>query len=125
MAMHVSTRRWQDRLIFLIGLWLFVSPIVFGYPSESAPAINAYIAGLIMAILAAFDLYQTHVWAVVLNILVGVWTMASPWLIGTVGDQMMTTSLVASGVATVVLGLWEMRSDPELHRQWTKSGAAG
>jgi hypothetical protein len=124
MAMQVSTRRWQDRLIFLIGLWLFVSPMVFGYPSESATAINAYTAGLIMAILAAFDLYKTHVWAVVLNILVGVWTAASPWIVGT-DNRSMTISLLASGITTIVLGLWEMRSDPELHRQWTKSGAAG
>lgn len=124
MAMQVSTRRWQDRLIFLIGLWLFVSPMVFGYPSESSTAINAYAAGLIMAILAAFDLYKTHVWAVVLNILVGVWTAASPWIVGT-DNRSMTISLLASGAATIVLGLWEMRSDPELHRQWTKSGATG
>jgi len=124
MAMHVSTRRWQDRLIFLIGLWLFVSPMLFGYPSDSSTAINAYAAGLVMAILAAFDLYKTHVWAVVLNILVGLWTAASPWIVGT-DNRSMTISLLASGIATIVLGLWEMQSDPELHRQWTKSGAAG
>lgn len=125
MALHLSTRRWQDQVILLIGLWLFISPIAFGYPADSAAALNAYIAGIIMAVLAAFDLYKTYVWAVVLNVIVGVWVAASPWLVGTVPDRSMTTSLLASGLATVVLGLWELRSDPELHRQWAKGGAAG
>lgn len=122
MAMHFSTRRWQDQVILLIGVWLIISPLAFGYPSDSIPAINAYVAGIIMAVLAAFDLYKTYVWAVVLNVVVGAWTAVSPWLVGTVPDRMMTTSLLVSGVATIVLGLWELRSDPELHRQWAKTG---
>ena len=125
MALHLSTRRWQDQVILIIGLWLFVSPVVFGYPADSAPALNAHIAGIIMAVLAACDLYKTYVWAVVLNVIVGAWVAASPWLVGTVPDRSMTASLLVSGLATIVLGLWELRSDPELHRQWTRSGAAG
>lgn len=125
MAMQFSTRRWQDQLMLLIGLWLIISPMVFGYPSDSTPAINAYIAGLVMAALAAFDLVQTHAWAVAVNVVVGVWVAVSPWLVDTVPDRMMTTSLLVSGIAAIVLGLWELRSDPELHRQWAKSGAAG
>lgn len=125
MATHLAARRWQDWLILLIGLWLCVSPIAFGYPADSAPAINALAVGVIMAALAVFDLYKTYVWAVVINIAVGIWTMLSPWLIGADADTMMATSLFLSGLATVVLGLWEMRSDPELHRQWHKSGAPG
>ena len=36
----------------------------------------------------------------------------------------MTTSLLVSGIAAIVLGLWELRTDPERHRQWTRTGAA-
>jgi len=124
MAMHFATRRWQDQVMLLIGVWLIISPMVFGYPSGSMPAMNAYVAGIIIALLAAFDLVQTHVWAVVVNIVVGAWVAVSPWLVDTVFDRAMTTSLLLSGVATVVLGLWELRTDPELHRQWTNIGAA-
>lgn len=125
MALHYSSKRWQDQVILLIGVWLFISPLAFGYPSDSPPALNAFGAGLVMAVLAAFDLYKTYIWAVMLNVVVGVWTAFSPWLIGTLPDAYMTTSLLVSGVATVVLGSWEMRSDPELHKQWAKGGAAG
>ncbi len=125
MALHYSAKRWQDQVILLIGVWLIVSPWVFNYPASSLPAINAYIAGIIMAVLAAFDLYKTYVWAVLLNVVVGAWVAVSPWLLDIIPDRTMTTSLLVSGLATVVLGLWELRSDPELHSQWTKSGATG
>lgn len=123
MTMHVASKRWQDQLMVLIGVWLFVSPWVLGYPPDSTPAVNAYVAGAIIAVLAAFDLLKTYVWAVLLNIVVGVWVAVSPWLVDTVRDPGMTWSLVLAGIATIVLGVWELRSDPELHRQWTRSGA--
>jgi ABC-type enterobactin transport system permease subunit len=124
LALHYSTRRWQDQVILLLGIWLFVSPFVFGYPIGSPAATNAFIAGAIMGGLAAFDLYKTYVWAVLLNIAVGVWTGVSAWLVGVVHDRVMTASLLVVGIATIVLGLWELRTDPELHSQWVGTGTA-
>ena len=124
MAMHFSTRRWQDQVILLLGIWLFVSPWVFGYPGGSPAALNAFIAGAVMAILAAFDLYKTYVWAVLLNIVIGAWVAVSPWLVGIAADRGMTWSMAVVGIATIVLGLWELRTDPELHRQWADTGTA-
>ena len=123
MAMHPSSRHWQDQLMVVIGVWLFMSPWALGYPSYSPPVINANIAGAIIALLAAFDLVKTYVWAVLLNIVVGVWVAVSPWLVGVVRDPAMTWSLVLTGIATIVLGVWELRTDPELHQQWTRSSA--
>ncbi len=48
MATHLPARRWQDRVILLLGLWLFASPWAMGYPSDSPPAVNAFVAGAIM-----------------------------------------------------------------------------
>lgn len=124
MALHLSKTRWQDQVILLMGIWLSLSAWVLGYPGDSPAALNAYIAGSIMALLAAFDLYKTYVWAVLLNLLLGVWVAISPWMIGLVDERPMTTSLLAVGVATVVLALWELHSDPELHRQWMETGTA-
>ena len=118
MAMHLSTRRWQDQGILLLGIWLIVSPWVMGYPSDSQPAVNAFIAGAIMAALAAFDLYKTYAWAVFLNIIIGIWVAVSPWLVNVMRDTAMSASLLLVGLATVVLGMWELRTDPELHQQW-------
>lgn len=117
MALHYSTRRWQDQLILLLGLWLLVSPFVLGYEASSAIAINAYLCGVAMALLAAFDLYKTYVWAVALNLLIGVWVAVSPWAAIVAERGAMMTNSVIVGVAVVILGLWELQTDPELHRK--------
>jgi succinate dehydrogenase/fumarate reductase cytochrome b subunit len=122
--MLISAKRWQDRAILLLGIWLFISPFALGYPSGSPAALNAFIAGAVMAALAACDLYKTYVWAVLVNLVVGVWTAVSPWLVGVVQERPMATSLLAVGIATIVLGLWELHTDPELHAQWEGTGTA-
>ncbi|NHZ42433.1 SPW repeat protein [Massilia aquatica] len=121
MEIHPSARRWQDQAILLLGLWLFISPWALAYPTDSPQAINAWIAGAVIALLAAFDLYKTYVWAVVVNLLAAVWVAVSPW-IPAVADRgpMMNNSLIV-GIAVIVLALWELYSDPDLHRQWAGS----
>lgn len=118
MAMHLSTRRWQDQLTVLLGLWLIVSPVVFGFPAEAPQAMYAYGAGLAIAVLAAWDLVKTYMWAVVLNILIGIWVVVSPWVLGMAGFRDIVANAVIVGLAVIVLGMWELRSDPELHKQW-------
>jgi hypothetical protein len=124
MSLHLSKTRWQDQVIVLMGVLLILSPWALGYPPSSAPSINARSCGVVMALLAAFDLFKTYVWAVLLNLFLGVWVALSPWVIGVVFVPPMTWTLLIVGVATVALALWELRSDPELHRQWEETGTA-
>ena len=115
--MQLSFQRWQDQLIALLGLWLFISPMALDYAPGSPEAMNAHVAGAVIALLAAFDLYKTYVWAVALNLALGIWVAVSPWALQVAGVASITTNFVIAGLAVVVLGLWELRSDPELHRQ--------
>jgi hypothetical protein len=124
MTMHLSTRRWQDQAILLLGVWLFASPWVLGIAASSLAAANAFIAGLVMVALAAFDLVRTYVWAVVFNLLVGLWVAISPWMVDALHVPAMATNFLVVGVATIVLALWELRSDPDLHEQWVNTGTA-
>ena len=117
MALHYSTRRWQDQVILLLGIWLFVSPWVLGYASGSNIAMNAYLCGALIAALAAFNLYKTFVWAVALNLLIGVWVAVSPWAAIVADRGAMMSNSVVVGVAVVILGLWELQVDPDLHRK--------
>lgn len=118
MAIKLPTKRWQDLAILLLGVWLFISPWVLGYPSDSPIAINAYIAGAVIAALAAFDLYKTYAWAVMINLLAGLWVAVSPWVPALADRGAMMGNSVIVGAAVVLLALWELRSDPDLHRQW-------
>ena len=123
MALHFSRRRWQDQLILVLGVWLFFSPFVLGHPAQSAQALNAWLAGTVIALLAAFDLYKTHVWAVVVNVLLGLWVAVSPWVPATMDRGKLMTNNLIVGAAVLILALWELRSDPELHRQWARAAS--
>ena len=118
MDANISRKRWQDQVILLLGLWLFITPWVLDYTANGAAATNAYIAGIVIAVLAAFDLYRTYAWAVMLNLVVGIWVLISPWVLKVAGDRPVRIDDIIVGLAVLVLALWELRSDPELHRQW-------
>jgi hypothetical protein len=120
----LTARRWQDQLILVLGLWLIVSPWAFAYPEGSPQMINAFVSGVVIAALAAFDLYKTYFWAVMLNLLVGIWVAVSPWVLGAADRGTVMWNELIVGIAVVVLAVWEMRTDPELHKHWPGTGAA-
>jgi hypothetical protein len=114
----LSLKRWQDQLILLLGVWLFITPWIFSYAIDSPHAINAILCGAVLALLAAFDLYKTYVWAVVVNLALGICVAASPWVLATdygQGGIMLNNLLV--GIAVVILAAWELLTDPDLHRK--------
>ena len=117
MALHFAKKRWQDQVILLLGLWLFVSPWVLGYVSGAPVSLNASITGAVIALMAAFDLFKTYAWAVVVSLLAGVWVAVSPWVPALADSGALMISNIIAGAAVVVLALWELRSDPELYRQ--------
>lgn len=69
----------------LLGIWLLVSPWVFGYqPAGSAAIWNSVIVGALIAILAAGNCFSRHTrtglnW---INVLLALWTMISPLVFG-------------------------------------------
>ena len=123
MATQFKMKRWQDQLILLLGLWLIVSPWVYSYPQGSQQMINAVVSGLVIAVLAAFDLYKTYFWAVVVNLLVGVWVAVSPWILRLAEQRVVLWNELLVSIAVVVLALWELRTDPELHKHWPGAAA--
>lgn len=117
MALNYSKHRWQDQVILLLGLWLFISPWALGYLGAAPISLNASITGAVIVLMAAFDLFKTYAWAVVVSLLAGVWIAVSPWVPALADRDAMMVSNVIVGISTVVLALWELRSDPDLYRQ--------
>ena len=123
MATNFKLKRWQDQVILLLGLWLIVSPWAFSYPEGSPQMLNALVSGLVIAVLAAFDLYKTYFWAVVVNLLVGVWVAVSPWVLRLADQRVVMWNELIVGIAVVILALWELRTDPELRKHWPGAAA--
>jgi len=97
----------------ILGAVLFVSPWMFGFDAGSASA-NANIAGVAIAALAIAALAAFAVWEEWLNLIVGLWTLVSPWVLGFQGTTAMTVH-VAIGAAVAILAaieLWIMSQNP-------------
>jgi hypothetical protein len=92
----------------VLGAILFFSPWLFDFPAGLA-AQNAYIAGIVIAALSLAALAAYAVWEEWLNLIVGLWVLASPWLLG-FGEQAMTVHVVIGALVTILAAaeIWMM-----------------
>jgi hypothetical protein len=97
----------------ILGAVLFFSPWMFGFDAGRASE-NASIAGIVIAVLAIAALAAFAIWEEWLNLIVGLWVMVSPWVLGFQGTKAMTVSVVI-GIAVAILAaieLWIMSQNP-------------
>jgi hypothetical protein len=97
----------------ILGAILFFSPWIFGFDAGRASE-NAHIAGIVIAVLAIAALAAFATWEEWLNLIVGLWTLVSPWVLGFQGTKAMTVSVII-GIAVAILAaieLWIMSQNP-------------
>jgi hypothetical protein len=97
----------------ILGAILFFSPWMFGFDAGAASG-NAYIAGLAIAVLAIAALAAFAIWEEWLSLVVGLWTLVSPWILGFQGTRAMTVHVII-GAAVAILAaveLWIMSQHP-------------
>src|SRR5438876_1635213 len=98
----------------VLGAVLFFSPWVFGFNAGTVST-NAHIAGIVIAALAIAALAAFAVWEEWLNLIVGLWVLVSPWVLGFQGTTNAMTIHVVVGIAVAVLAaieLWMMQQIP-------------
>ena len=103
-------------IALLAGLWLFISPWVYG--AYHVPnAWNSWIVGAIIAIFAAFRLgYPVNTqWMSWINALLGIWTFISPWIYGYSGDQGRFINSLCVGVIVFLVAVRNAMSTPHMH----------
>ena len=65
----------------ILGAVLLVSPWMFSFDAGTV-SINAYVTGIVIAALAIAALAAFAVWEEWLNLVVGLWALVSPWVLG-------------------------------------------
>lgn len=100
-------RRWQDWLILLGGVWLFVAPWALGTSGDAASSQNAWVLGILLAGTAWWALGRpsdkTPEW---LQVLYGVWLFVSPWVLGFSGLAAASWNALLVGVGVFAVALW-------------------
>jgi hypothetical protein len=97
----------------ILGAILFFSPWMFGFDAGNASQ-NAHIAGLVIAVLAVAALAAFAIWEEWLNLIVGLWTLVSPWILGFQGTTAMTVHVII-GAAVAILAaieIWMISQTP-------------
>lgn len=104
-----SSRPALDVVNIIAGVALVLSPWFLGYAAEAPAAWHAWIAGAVVALIAAGALLAFHAYEEWANLVAGLWTVAAPWVIGfsAVATAMWTHVIVGVVVAALAAGsLW-------------------
>lgn len=107
-------RRWQDWANLIVAIWLFITPwIVSGAGTTYAVQFhhaewNAWIAGIIVALVALWALAQPEAPAAEwVNVVAGLWLFVAPWIVGYAATARAESwNQWVVGIIVFVLALW-------------------
>ena len=115
-----ATARWQEWTSFALGLWLAVSPWIVGYSEHEAATTNAAFIGLALALAAHFEATFDQISAEWLNLGIGLWLVAAPFVVGFAAASVAAANSIAVGTLVVVLAGSALSLDKEISRLWHK-----
>jgi len=103
---HAAQARTASTINMLLGIWLIASPWIFDYGGRPA-VLSSVMAGALIAIIAANRLASLRSTAGLsgVNVLLGVWTVASPWLCEYTANIGALLDNVILGVAVAALAM--------------------
>lgn len=101
-----KTARWQDVANLVLGVWLFLSPWILGFTDIGNASINAWIFGVVVAVLALLAIFAYQQWEEWLAAAIGVWLFVSPWVLGVAANANILWNSLIVGALLVILALW-------------------
>ena len=105
----MRNKQWQGVVALCAGIWLAASPWLLGHEGEPTKMLySCVISGLAMAMLAIADMAKPDRREPVVNMILGFWAIASPWLLGFADDHSMMVSTVTAGVIGGAASLWQI-----------------
>ena len=108
----MKTGRWQDKVTLLLGLWMFVTPSIFGVPEGHFFAVAWGVAlGFVIAILSGMAMKWEYAWQEFANAALGIVLIASPWIFGYAHVTNLKTNSIIVGLLVTICACWRMASD--------------
>jgi hypothetical protein len=116
MQMKTDMRRWQDWVVFALGLWLAVSPWLLDYAAHDAATANAALAGLALALASHFGFTFDHLSTEWVTMGIGLWLLSSPFVLGFEANHLAGINAVAVGALIAALSASALELDREIGR---------
>lgn len=104
-------RPWEDWFGMALGVLIALSPWIAGRPEGELPMLNAIAVGAAVLLLAESELVDLHRWEESLELLCGVWLIASPFVFGYAEAGGMAAWHFALGGIVVLLAAIELWQD--------------
>ncbi len=104
---YAAKARTASTINILLGIWLIASPWIFDYGGRPA-VLSSVMAGALIAIVAASRLASLRSTAGLsgVNLLLAVWTIASPWLCEYTANAAAVLDNVILGVVVAALAIF-------------------
>lgn len=125
--MNISTNvdmetRWQDYLMVTVGIAFSASPFVIEY-SQKVVSYNAFWTGLAIAVFALLAIFSPALWEEAVSLMLGCWSVASPWILRFEEDRSAAIVSVAAGGAVLLSALWAMKEEDALRSRLRENRA--
>ena len=101
-----SSYVWSNWLNLILAVWLFISPWVLPVTAAGAWAWDAWIVGVVVAVLSIAALTRMAQWEDWINLILGVWLFISPWIFGYVATPVAAWNSWIVGVLFFLIGIW-------------------
>ena len=85
---------------------------------------NAIAVGFALVLFSGGALTKPETWEEVVDFLIGVWAMISPWILGFNGLRDLTINAVVVGLIVAILAAWTAMDRSHLIERWHKHGPA-
>jgi heme/copper-type cytochrome/quinol oxidase subunit 3 len=117
----VQIKHWQDAVNAILGIWLIASPWALGFSAETAPMANAVIVGIALIAAALGAIFVPRAWEEWTEAILGLWMIASPWLLGFAASRQAMGAAVITGIVILALALWTLATDKEYSAAWRRT----
>lgn len=94
---------WEDWIIIILGLWLIASTWELRFAHMSLESWNCYAVGTALVALSATALSSPSAKKETLNMVLGLWLMASPWVLETHHHASATANTFIVGLIVFVV----------------------
>ncbi len=101
----------------LLGLLAGLSPWLSGQMGTQTTMVNAIFVGVLIFLLAEYELADLHRWQEIAEIALGSWLAASPFLFGYATEGTLRFWHFALGALVVLLAVIELLQDWGLNRE--------
>lgn len=100
-----NAQRWQDWLTLLVGIWLFITPWIFGF-SHTSFAWSPFIMGALVFLFSIWEIANGKIVAETINLIIGIWIFISPWVLGFSHSANAAWIMFVCGAILILADVW-------------------